>query len=129
MLLEKHERFHKLGLSDLKWDAKPVTEVLVQRQTAMTGETLSIAVPLYADDTREVLNDRMGLFFSIMQDRMEDENERVMELEQQVTEQRRAAEAKKQADLQAKRQAKLEENAAKKAKWKKPLVEGVSPQA
>ena len=119
-MLKKHERFHKLGPADLNWDEKPLTEVLVQRQTSMTGETISISVPVYAADTREVLNDRMGLFFSIMQDRMEDENERVMELEKQIQDKVKAAEdvkaARHLAEAEAKREKKADKKTAKEAR-------------
>lgn len=75
MLLPEHERFHKLAPSEV--GLKEPTFIQVARTTNQTGEQFQFAVPVYPDDTREALKDRLGFFLSLAQERMEEENRAV----------------------------------------------------
>jgi hypothetical protein len=93
MLLPEHERFHKLGPNEtIKADAKQVMEIQVARQTSTTGEQIAIGCPVYADDTREELNARLGMVYSILQDRLEEENKAMLNLTEKAKERKRQAE-------------------------------------
>lgn len=75
--MKGHERYHKLNPADL--GLKAVMPLQVSRTTAETGEQFTIEVPIYPDDSREMLNDRVNFALSIMQDRLEDVNKAVVE--------------------------------------------------
>lgn len=62
---------------DIKWTGTKVSEIEVCRQTEATGEQFVIKIPVFLEDTREVLTDRLNFIYSIMQDRMEDGNEAI----------------------------------------------------
>lgn len=87
MLLNEHEEYHGLGPKDiLKPGKAPVMHVDVVRTTSHTGEQFHINCPVYEDDTREELKTRIWTYLSIIQERLEDENEameRVNRLSQQ----------------------------------------------
>lgn len=74
MLLQDHEKYHNMSPADIKWEGTKVCEFEVARQTEATGEQFCIKIPLFLEDTREVLMDRVNFVYSIIQDRMEDEN-------------------------------------------------------
>lgn len=71
---EKHEKWHKLGPVECRWEEKPVTVINVTRST-MDNEQFSIAIPVFQGDSRVDLENRVGLFLSIAQDRMTEANE------------------------------------------------------
>ena len=72
MLMEDHERFHKLSPKDV--GLQNVMPLQLSRTTAETGESFTFEVPIYPDDSREMVNDRVNFALSIMQDRLEDVN-------------------------------------------------------
>jgi hypothetical protein len=74
MLIPRHEKLHKLGCNDFKWGKKPVTTIQISR-TVSEAEQWGVAVPVYAEDTREVLYNRTMLFATLLQERMEEYNE------------------------------------------------------
>jgi len=78
MLLEneRHKKYHTVGPADMTWGGKEkaVASVTVTRST-IDNEQVSFACPIFEDDTRESLDLRLGMFFSLAQDRMEDANE------------------------------------------------------
>lgn len=63
-----------VGLSPEK---KAAMTVGIVRQTSQTGEQIHIDCPVYAEDTREQLKARLGFCYSILQERLEEENEAV----------------------------------------------------
>ena len=75
MLLEDHAKYHKLGPSDVGLQATAYLDIA--RTTSHTGEQFHVQVPVYKEDSREQLKDRVNFFLSIIQDRMEDENKAV----------------------------------------------------
>jgi len=78
MLLDndRHKQYHATGPIDLKWGGKEkaVASMSVTRST-IDNEQVSFACPIFEDDTRESLDIRLGMFHSLIQDRMEDANE------------------------------------------------------
>lgn len=93
MLLPENERFHKLAPKDvLKADEKPLIEMQLAKQTTSTGEQIVMNCPMYASDTREELNDRIQMCFSIMQERMEEENKVLLKLAEDAKRKKKEAE-------------------------------------
>lgn len=83
-LLPEHEQYHKLGPKDVGFDKDKegrVAELNIARTTSHTGEQLMISCPVYASDSRDELSARVQFCFSIIQDRMEDENVAMIELQ------------------------------------------------
>lgn len=78
MLLQDHEKYHTMGPGDV--GLKEPMHVGIIRTTAQTGEQFQFDVPIYPDDSREMVRNRINFVLSIMQDRMEDENKAVEEL-------------------------------------------------
>lgn len=76
MMLAEHERAHSLGPIDVGLKNEMV--INIARTTNQTGEQFHFQVPIYPDDSRDMVNDRVNFCLSIMQDRMEDENKRVL---------------------------------------------------
>ncbi len=76
MLPLTESNHHIAGPKDLGLDPekKSVMSIDVARTTNMTGEQLHISVPIYADDDRAVVQKRLGFAYSLLQDRMEQEN-------------------------------------------------------
>lgn len=82
MLLPEHEVFHKMGAKDAGLTEKTVVHVV--RTTNQTGEQFHAEIPIYPDDSREVIKNRVNFFLSIIQDRMEDENKAVQARDQET---------------------------------------------
>ncbi len=76
MLLPEHAQYHKLGPKDCAFKSykKKVADVNICRNTSTTGEQISILIPIYSDDSRKEMDDRLGMAYSILQDRLEAEN-------------------------------------------------------
>ena len=72
MLITEHEKYHKMTPKDV--GLKEAMIINIARTTTATGEQFHFQVPVYPDDSREMVNDRVKFCFSFMQDRMEDEN-------------------------------------------------------
>lgn len=77
MLMRDHARYHALSPKDV--GLKDTMPLQITRTTAETGEQFTFEVPIYPDDSREKVNDRVNFALSIMQDRMEDVNKAVTE--------------------------------------------------
>jgi hypothetical protein len=74
---EKHERFHKLGPQDVSWGKevegkKTVVMSFSVTRSTIDNEQVSMQVPVFAEDSRETLEDRMGFAFSVVQDRLDE---------------------------------------------------------
>lgn len=119
MLLPEHERFHKLSPKDVKLqgDKKHAMVFDIQRTTLHTGENVHVSVPVYDDDSREELNDRIGFAFSVIQDRLEQENLAVTWRSDREQEIRQANEVQKRNLAELQKQLKEVEKAARKSKW------------
>ncbi len=79
MLLDSHKKYHDMGPADL--GLKETLYVQVARTTTQTGEQFIFNVPFYQDDSREMFTNRINFCLSVMQDRMEDENKAVEEVQ------------------------------------------------
>lgn len=77
MLIADHEKYHAMAPKDV--GLKAVMPLQVTRTTAETGEQFTFEVPIYPDDSREMVKDRVNFALSIMQDRMEDINQSMVE--------------------------------------------------
>lgn len=77
MLMPSHEKYHKMSPKDV--GLKDTMPLQLSRVTAETGEQFTFEVPIYPDDSREAVNDRVNFALSIMQDRMEDVNKAILE--------------------------------------------------
>ena len=77
---QSHEKFHKMSPKEA--GIKADCAIQIARTTTQTGEQFVTEVPIYVEDTREQVNDRVGFFLSIMQDRMEDANKAMLEAAQ-----------------------------------------------
>lgn len=71
--------FHSIGPKDIGLDPerKPAMNIGIVRTTNQTGEQIHIDCPVYGDETREVLKQRLGFAYSVLQDRLEEENKAV----------------------------------------------------
>ncbi len=77
MLLKAHAKYHGLSPKDVGLQA--IMPLQITRTTAETGEQFTFEVPIYPEDTREQMNDRINFALSIMQDRLEDVNAAITE--------------------------------------------------
>lgn len=75
MLLDEHEGYHKIGPKDVGLQTHAKIDVV--RTTSVTHEQFHIEIPVYPDDSREMLRNRVGMFLSVIQDRLEEENKAV----------------------------------------------------
>lgn len=77
--MPEHKTYHTIGPKDLGFDGdkKAAMTVDILRTTNHTGEQIHIQVPVYGDETREELKTKLGFVYSIIQDRMEEENKAV----------------------------------------------------
>ena len=76
-LMESHKPYHQLAPKDIGLQGP--MPIQISRTTSQTGEQFTFEVPVYPDDTREVLRKRVNFALSIIQDRMEDENAAILE--------------------------------------------------
>jgi dipeptidase len=79
MLVRDHEKYHKMGAGDIKWSGNKVGQIEFLRPTSGDGEQCSVACEIFHDDTREDITKRFNWLFSIVQDRLEDQNRAVHE--------------------------------------------------
>lgn len=77
MLKSGHERYHKLTPKDIALQSP--MPIQISRTTSQTGEQFTFEVPVYPDDSREMVRDRVNFALSVIQDRMEDENAAILE--------------------------------------------------
>jgi len=82
MLVKDHAKYHAMKPEDIKWDGPKVATIEYLRPTSNDGEQVSLAIPVFKDDSREQLTDRINFLYSVVQDRMEDNNKAVMESNQ-----------------------------------------------
>lgn len=106
MLLVEHTKYHKLGPKDLRFPvwgwlgrllnlfgiikAPAVMNMEVTRNTSSTGEQIHISVPIYHGDDRRHMMDRINMAYSILQERLEDENKLMLELNDKAQKRRKA---------------------------------------
>lgn len=92
-LLPRYTHYHKKGAKDIAWGKEEDLgfHVQLQRATSVTNEQFAIQIPIYKTDTREEMRDRLQLAYSIVQERLEDENDSMIELHNRQQEQQRAA--------------------------------------
>jgi hypothetical protein len=118
-LIPEHEKFHALGPIDtIKSGGERVMGIQIARQTNATGEQIVMECPVYNTDTRDELNARLQMCYSLLQDRLEDENKAMLALEEKAKAKKAAAEAEEEARKEEKHQTELrrieERNARKK---------------
>lgn len=75
MLLTEHAKYHEMGAKEANIREKTVMHI--SRQTTQTGEQLHCEVPIFPEDTRAEVKTRLNFFYSLMQDRLDDENKAV----------------------------------------------------
>ncbi len=73
---DRHRRYHEAGPKDVHFGGKDdaVMMVSISRST-IENEQMSIQVPIFANDSREELDLRIGMAASILQDRQDDASE------------------------------------------------------
>lgn len=78
MALSKElEKYHKLSPKDVGLQA--TLPLQISRTVAESGEQMTMEVPIYPDDSREQMKDRINFALSVMQDRLEDVNAAILE--------------------------------------------------
>jgi hypothetical protein len=80
MILVEHAKYHEMGPKDV--GLKEPVFVQVARTTDHTGEQFAFNIPIYPDDSREQVKDRVNFFLSVMHDRVEDINKAIVELDE-----------------------------------------------
>lgn len=84
---EKHQKYHSVGPKDVKFGGKDDAVMMVGiTRSTMDSEQISIQVPVFAGDSREDMDLRIGMALSIAQDRMEDVNQAWQIVDQQKRE-------------------------------------------
>lgn len=70
---EEHKKYHELGPKDLKWPFKvrPMNVITVQKEVS-SGEHMTINIPIFKNDSRNDIKYRVGMYVSILQDRMDE---------------------------------------------------------
>lgn len=86
MILDDHKKYHDMGPADV--GLKEPVFVQVARTTDHTGEQFAFNIPVYPDDSRDSVRDRVNFFLSIMHDRVEDINKAMIELDAKASESR-----------------------------------------
>ena len=76
-ILPEHEKYHTMDAKDAHIKEKIIMHVT--RNTTQTGEQFHAEIPVYPEDTRQMVKDRTNFMLSIIQDRLEDENKAVNE--------------------------------------------------
>jgi hypothetical protein len=92
-----------MDATQIKWGdpAKKVSQIEFLRPTSGDGEQVSLACEIFSDDTRKEIEDRFNFLFSIVQDRLEDQNKAVHEAKSKYldkVEQRFRAQAQEYTD-------------------------------
>lgn len=117
-LSSKHRKYHELSPCDVfTKEETPITSYDVGRATSATGEQFHFSCPVYKSDTREELNNRIQFLMSIVQDRLEEENEAMQEAEAEVTKARRKGEVMKRNRSKYDAELKALKKEAKKKGW------------
>jgi hypothetical protein len=127
MLLPEHAMYHKFGPKDLKWDGEKVSEFAVTRTTSATGEQCQILCPIFKDDSRDDMMNRIHMCYSILQERMEDENKVTLALEEKAKQRAQdyslRKEAKDRNKAKYERELKEVRRQAHKEKWPGDKIE------
>ncbi len=77
---EEHKKYHSLAPKDLFWGKtslvkKPSVVMAFQvTRSTIDNEQISFSVPVFEQDSRDDIKERMGFAFSIVQDRLDDAN-------------------------------------------------------
>ena len=126
MLLTEHTKYHKMGPKDIpapEAGAPHLLEVDMMRQTSTTGETISIKCPVYQSDDRETMMNRINMCYSILQERLEDENKAQDLWNKKAQQQRLVAEAERRNVIRYKADEKWIRKEAKKSGWTQEVVQ------
>lgn len=117
------EKYHTLGPKDVWKDETSVGTVDIARTTNATGEQLHINCPIYKTDTREELNERLQVCYSVLQDRLEQENRIVSENNKRAQQQRLTNEAIKRNEAKYEKDLRNLQKEAKKQRWTDETLE------
>lgn len=120
---EKSKQFHTLGPKDVSKTEETWMKVNVVRTTSHTGEQFHIECPVYATDTREEMDARVGMCLSIIQDRLEEENQAFLKIQQEEQLKRMREEAKRRNSIKLQNDLKKLEREGKKQGWKPETLE------
>lgn len=77
---DEHQKYHQSAPNDLFWGKtsimkKPSVVMAFQvTRSTIDNEQISFSVPVFEQDSRADIKDRMGFAFSIVQDRLDDAN-------------------------------------------------------
>lgn len=118
-MLPELEKYHSMSPKDvgLSGEKKQVTVIDVARTTNHTGEQFHVAVPVYAEDTRQELRDRIYFFLSIVQERLEEENRAIQVANDRNQKLRNVQATVKRNALHFQKQLAALQKRAKKEKW------------
>jgi hypothetical protein len=129
-MLPEHTKYHSLGPQDISWGKENEERVMtfaVTRQSSAFGEQTSMECPVFASDSREMMMNRIHMCYSILQERMEDENKVTITLEGKARERAKEIKLKKEAqDRNQKRFEAEKKEINRKAhaeKWKGDRIE------
>jgi hypothetical protein len=123
MFNKESERFHTLGPKETIKSGDPAFRIGIVRTTSYTGEQFHIDCPVYADDSRAELHDRVGMCLSVIQERLEEENEAMVEINEREQKTRLREEVIKRNVMKFNKDKKDLEKEAKKAGWKPETLE------
>jgi hypothetical protein len=120
-LLIEHEKYHTMGPKDVKWEGEQAFPMQISRQSSGLGEQITIECPVYKDDTREDMMNRIHMCYSIIQERLESENKALLEAEGKAKKRAHDTvlrkEAKGRNEARYKREQKELRRTANKEKW------------
>lgn len=119
MLLSEHQPYHVMGPKDigLDPDKKSAMTIDVLRTTNHTGEQLHVQVPVYGNETREEVQQRLGFVYSLIQDRLEEENKAVAWRNERSDIIRRASEMSRRNQERLTKQLRLLDRKRKSERW------------
>lgn len=112
------EKYHAMAPKDTCKDGEtPLFRVNVVRTTSHTGEQFHIDCPVYSTDTREELDNRVGMCLSVIQDRLEAENEAYLAVQEASTKKRLTEEALRRNQKKLEKDLKKLEQQRKTERW------------
>lgn len=123
MLLAEHKKYHEMSPKDVVKQEQSVMSIDVARTTTHTGEQFHVTIPVYISDSREELRDRMQFCLSIMQERMEEENEAMNRMNAAVQTERVRGESIRRNQLKLKKDRKELLIRSKREGWNKEVTD------
>lgn len=112
------EKYHKMSPKDVGLQA--TMPIQISRTVAESGEQMTMEVPIYPDDSRDSMNDRINFALSVMQDRLENVNAAILEAKVKADKANQARIAVSQVRALEKR---FKKGTIKKAKFDEELAE------